>query len=244
MTIQTKTLPLATDEIISFFENPDHFFYINYNLSSLKKETFLTYIANMKMKCDLIGYQSISFEERENLLSLFMKHSYIIEVPTLKNALASILIYSRSGEMLSDFFSKEEADSFISKYKIEIEEISSFFDSMLLIMPSMSHDFKAVFDDSIEKGEIEIVTDPDSIGINTFSLVVIPDFIDMFIGLNNEEPKIKYYKHAIEKFSYKNKKLFQLITELENPSFLMSLFNLFSSNQDLESEYFEKLKGA
>lgn len=245
MKIETKTFPLSTTDIISFFENPDHFFYIDYNGSALKKESFLTYIANMKMKCDLIDYASISFEDREEMLFAFMHYNYIVEVPALKNALASLLMYSRSGEMIFDFFSKEEADQFIEKHKTKIQEASCFFDSMLFVMPSMSHEFKEqVFNKAIEEGQVEVVEDAEAIGINTFSLIAMPDFVDIFIGLNKEELKIKYYKHAIEKFTYKNKKLFQLVTDLETPSFLMSLFNLFSSKEDLESEYFEKLKGA
>lgn len=243
MTQEIKTLPLSTEDIIGFFDNPDHFFYVDYNKSSLKRESFLTYIANMKMKCDLIDYQNISLEDRQEMLLAFMSYGYIIEIPVLKNALVALLLYSRSGEMNFDYMSKEESDTFINSYSTELDHIASFFDSMLLVLPSMSHEFKAeVFDKMIEDKSLPVVEETEVIGINVFSLVAFPNFLDIFIGLNKVEPKMKYYKYAIEKFNYKNKKLFQLITELENPSVLMSLFNILSSNEDLETEYFNKLK--
>lgn len=241
--IETKTIPLATSDIISFFENPDHFFFIDYANSSLKKESFLTYLANMKMKCDLVEYQKIPAEDRMEILSCFMNHSYAIEVPVLKNALMSILFYLRTGEIFSDYMSKEEMEEFILKNKEALDHACCFFDSMLLILPSMSHEFKEqVFDKMIEKNEIEIIEDADCIGLNTFSLIAEPNFLDMFIGLSNQETQVKYYKYAIDKFSYKNKKLFQIITELESPSVLMSLFNAFSSKEEEETKYFEKFK--
>jgi hypothetical protein len=243
MTIETKTLPLSTEDIVSFFDNPDHFFYVDYEKSSLKRESFLTYIANMKMKCDLINYKDISFEDRQEMLLAFMHYAYIIEMPVLKDALVALLIYSRSGEMKFDYMTAEEADKFIANYPTEIGHASSFFDSMLIVLPSMSHEFKAdVFDKMIEEGSLPIVEQTEVIGINTFSLVAYPDFLDFFIGLSKTEPVMRYYKYAIEKFNYKNKKLFQLVQELERPSVLMSVFNALSSKEDLETEYFEKLK--
>jgi len=242
-TIETKTIPLATEDIISFFDKPDHFFYIDYVNSTLKKDNFLAYIANMKMQCDLLDYKAISSEDRIELLSSFMKYPFVIEIPTLKNALVSVLLYTRSGEMAFDYLSKEEAETFVSNHKNEIEHASCFFDSMLLVLPSMSNEFREeIFDKLVESNELELVEDPNAIGINTFLLTIYPDFLDMFIGLGKEAPKIKYYKYAIEKFNYKNKKLFQLIIGLEKPSVLMSIFNMLSSKEDLETEYFEKLK--
>lgn len=241
--IKTKTIPLSTDDIIGFFQNPDHFFFIDYINSSLKKESFLTYLANMKMKCDIINYASMPSEDRIEILSCFMNHPYAIEVPVLKEALIAILFYTRTGDMISDYMSKEEADIFIKNNKEAIEHASCFFDSMILVLPSMSHEFKEqVFDKLIEENKIEIIENANLIGINTFSLIAYPDFLDMFIGLGKEETKIKYYKYPIDKFSYKNKKLFQLIMELESPSVLMSLFNVLSSKEEEETKYFEILK--
>jgi hypothetical protein len=243
MTQDIKTLPLSTEDILSFFDNQDHFFYVDYNKSSLKRESFLTYIANMKMKCDLINYKDISREDRQEMLLAFMHYGYVIEIPVLKDALVALLLYSRSGEMNFDYMTKEESDTFINSYPTEFDHISSFFDSMLLVLPSMSHEFKAeIFDKMIEDQSLPVVEQTEVIGINAFSLVAYPDFLDMFIGLSKEEPKMRYYKYAIEKFNYKNKKLFQLIAELEKPSILMSLFNMLSSKEELETEYFEKLK--
>lgn len=241
--VEIKTIPLSTNDIINFFENPDHFFLIDYENSSLKKESFLTYLANMKMKCDLVDYKKISFNDRAEILSCFMNHLYIVDVPVLRNALMAVLLYERTGEMFFDYMSSEEAKEFISKNKEAISHASCFFDSMLLVLPSMSHEFKQqVFDKMIEDNDIEIVEDANCLGLNTFSLLAEPNFLDMFIGLNNKETKIKYYKYAIEKFSYKNKKLFQIIVELETPSVLMSLFNAFSSKEEQETKYFEKFK--
>jgi hypothetical protein len=240
---EIKTIPLSTNDIIGFFQNPDHFFFINYNNSSLKKESFLTYLANMKMKCDLIDYQSIALEDRVEMLSCFLNHSYVIEVPVLKNALISLLLYTRTGEMVFDYLSKEEAEIFIKNNKEMIDHACCFFDSMILVLPSMSHEFKEkVFDKMIEENQIEIIENANSIGINTFALIACPDFLDMFIGLGQKDFQIRYYKYAIDKFSYKNKKLFQLIVELESPSVLMSLFNALSSEEEEETKYFEILK--
>jgi hypothetical protein len=158
----------------------------------------------MKMKCDLIDYKDISFEDRQEMLLAFMHYAYIIEIPVLKDALVALLIYSRSGQMTFDYMTEEEAQMFLNNYPKEIEHASSFFDSMLVVLPSMSHEFKAeVFDKMIEDGVLPVIEQTEVIGINTFSLVAYPEFLDLFIGLNKAEPKMRYYKYAIEKFNYK-----------------------------------------
>jgi hypothetical protein len=241
--IKTKIIPFSTTEMVEFFENPDEFFYLDYNASKLKKDMFVTYLANMKIKCDLINYQSMPYEDKKELLSAFFEHMYLVDVGVLRDALVSVLMYLRTEKNLFDFFTEEEMKSFILDEKESLNVISNFFDSMLLIIPTIATEFKeTVFDKLIENNEIEVVMDAAAIGLNVFGLIDYPNFIDMFIGSATEEPVIRYYKKPIENFLYKNQKFAELILNSKTPSFLISVFNLLSSTDELETNYFEALK--
>lgn len=241
--IQTKTLPLSTEDIMAFFENPETFFLIDYKNSALKGESFLTYVANMKLKCDLETYTDISFEERKALLKHYMDFSYIAEVTSLQIALVSVLFYSKKKELFFDYFNQEEMEIFIEENKEKIKIITQFFDSMLLLVPSVSLDFKEhILQPMIDSGEIETIDNHDIIGINTYGLIAFPDFIDFFIGFSQEHSEMKYFKFQIENLSYKGKKFYELIKDLSSPSILMSIYNMFSSTDSEAVSYFEKIK--
>ena len=244
--IKIKTIPFSTTEMVEFFENSEEFFHLDYNESKLKKDLFVTYIANMKIKCDLVNYQSMPYEDKKELLAAFISHMYLVDVNVLRDALVSVLMYTRIEKNLFDFFTEEEMKQFITDKKEDVDVMSNFFDSMLLMIPTVSTEFKKdIFDKLIENKEIEIVKDVDAIGLNVFGLIDYPDFIDMFIGAAIEEPVMKYYEKPIENFLYKNQKFAQLILNSKKPSFLISVFNLLSSTDEEETNYFEALqKGA
>jgi hypothetical protein len=85
------------------------------------------------------------------------------------------------------------------------------------------------------------VEDPNLISVNAISLLKIPNFLEYFIAAKKDHfDKMKYYKYQIEKFSYDKKSLFDIIVDLKDNSFLLSLINIFFSDEKEEKEILDK----
>ncbi len=237
--MEVKTFPLSTEDIMKALSGQGIHFSVDYNKSSLKTESFIVYIANMNFSCSLVDYASIPSSDKKELVKLYAKHKQAVNCEELKVALASILLYSRGVELLTDFFTEEEAKEFLEENKEMIKNYSDFVDSMLITLPMLSKEFK----DSIVDGDYEEIKDPDIVGNNAIAIIQIPNFIELFISLNKEKDmKLKYFSHQVENSLYKNKTFFNIIMEMKGDSFIMSLFNMLSSTDEEETEYFAKLK--
>jgi hypothetical protein len=227
---------------VALFEKPETFTLIDYNKSTLKQEAFVTYISNMKMNCDLVNYTDIPKEDKKILLKLFIDSRYPVMLLALRKALASVLIYHRTGKLIFDFLTESEIKEFINENKDKLNTYSSFFDSMLISIPIFSTAYREIFDQEILEEKILVIDDAEIIPINVYGLIEIPDFIDFFVGSNPEESKPTYYKHQIENFIYNKKTFFQIIMGLESNSFILSLFNMLTSTEEEETNFFKNLK--
>lgn len=236
---EIKTFPLSTDDIMKALEGKDVHFNVDYAKSSLKTESFVIYIANMGFSCSLVNYLDINTNDKKELLKSYAKHKHPVSCEELKFAFASVLLYSRGAGLFTDFLNEEEAKEFISENAEIVQNYSDFVDSMLITLPMLSKEFK----ESVVEGDYEEVKDPDVVGINALAIIQIPNFVELFITLNKEkEIKFKYFSHQIENSLYKDKTFFDIIIGMRGDSFLMSLFNMLSSTDKEETEYFSKLK--
>lgn len=231
-----KTAPLSTDDLIHLFENPGEVITLDYTNSQVKDDLFLTYVGNLKLECHLVGHEQLSFEEREKLLNMFIESKYTLEIITLKDAFASVFL----GPEFSNYFTEEELVQYIERNKKDLEELKKFYYSMLIMIPSISNDFKELFlEPEIEKGVIAENDEVDLIGPNAYNMTFYPNFIDLFIGSCDQEYPLTYYKHVIETYQYKNKSFFTLLTEETAPS-LMGVFNFFFNEEKSLEELVEE----
>jgi hypothetical protein len=224
-----KTLPLSTDDLIKLFENPNEVLRIDYQNSTIKGQALLTYLANVKINCSLENIQELSFEEKEELLNLFINSRYFMEVSTFKDALVKCFL----GYGASAYFLDEEFSFYKEKNEERLTEIEKFYHSMLVAIPSISNEFRAhILDPEIKEGKIEEIKGTDIITPNIYSLVFYPNFIDMFLGHIKKEYPLAFYGEVLETYQYKNKSFYALLLETETSPAFMALFNYFFTEKD------------
>lgn len=239
-----KTIPIPFNEISDIFLNIDKTYRLDLKNSKLKGESFVTYIANMKLKCELINDSSLEKEEKFEVLKNFLTYAYFVDCETLIDS--SLLVFLRYRNIpfqsQNSWINSEEIDEFISLNKNILENIADFYDSMLLSIPSFNMTFKKeILEPALASGEIKLIEDPNLISINVISLLKVPNFLENFISCNNQlERELKYYKYQVEKFSYDKKNLFDILMGLKDNSFILSLTNIFYSEEKEEEEILQK----
>lgn len=239
-----KKIPMSTQEIMELFENPNQKFDIDFANSVLKGEAFITYIANMKIECSLLESEAITAEEKRELLKHFLNFKYVVGCDTLLFALADALMLVANPETqfkFSNWISTEELLPFVEENKETLSRVQEFLNSMLVTVPSFDKEFKEkVFLPAIENKEIEVIDDLDYIPLNAFGLISIPSFLDLFLGTSTQNSELKYFKAQVENMLFKKKTLFELILGLKGDCFLISCYNIFSSEKEEETSYFKK----
>lgn len=238
-----KKIPMSTDEIQELFLNPEKKYIIDLRNSKLKGEAFITYIANMKMKCDLLKDLELDKNEKFEILKIFLNFNYFVDCSTLIETSSLVMLRSRGLKVNEDnsWLSIEEIDEFITSNKNLVDTIADFLDSMLIAVPSLNTSFKEHFlNPAIEDGSINNIEDPNIISVNIFGMLTIPDFLEVFLSLKNDFNKFNYYKYQIERFSYNKKTFFDIFIDLKGDSLLLSLCNAFFSEQKEESEIISK----
>lgn len=236
-----KKIPMSTDEIQELFLNPEKKYTVDVSNSKLKGEAFITYIANMKMKCELL--KDLNKNEKFEILKIFLNFNYFVDCSTLIDTSYLMMLRSRGLEIDEEksWLSMSELDEFISLNKELINTITDFLDSMLIAVPSLNVAFKKNFlEPSIESGEIGCIEDPNIISVNIFGMLSIPDFLEVFLSFKNDFTKFNYYKYQIERFSYNKKTFFDIFIDLKGNSLLLSFCNAFFSEEKEESEIISK----
>jgi hypothetical protein len=239
-----KTIPIPFNEISDIFLNIDKTYRLDLKNSKLKGESFVTYIANMKLKCEVINDSSLEKEEKFEVLKNFLTYAYFVDCSTFIDSLLLVFLRYRNIPFQSPnaWLTTEEIDEFISLNKELIDVAADFYDSLLLAIPSFNTKFKKeILEPSLDKGDIKLIEDPNLISINVISLLKVPNFLENFIsGSDFASKELKYYKYQIEKFSYDKKNLFDILMDLKENSFILSLTNIFYSEEKEEEEILEK----
>lgn len=239
-----KTIPMSTDQIQELFLNPGNSYIVDFKNSKLKGESFITYIANMRMKCTLMPDPELDQKEKFDILTQFLEFNYFVDCDTLISVAALIFLRSRGVPIINsqEWMSFEEMDEYISANSELILKISDFYDSMIIAVPSFNKDFKnSYLEPAIASGEIELIEDTNAISINTFGPLTIPDFLECFLAYPTaSSKKLKYFKYPVERFSYDKKSLSEIFRILNGSSLLLSLSNAFFSEEEQEREVINK----
>jgi hypothetical protein len=239
-----KTIPMPTDQIQELFLNPTNQYEVDLRNSKLKGESFITYIANMRMKCTLITDPELTSEEKFSTLTHFLNFNYFVDCDTLVKASALLMLRSRGVpiENTQTWISFEEMDEYIKLNYELITKIGNFYDSLVLAVPSFNINFKnTILDPAIESGLVEVIEDTSAVSINIFGALTIPDFLECFLAYPNESSsKLRYFKYPVERFSYNKKALSEIFRELKGGSLLLSLTHMLFSEEQHETEVLNK----
>jgi hypothetical protein len=242
-----KKIPMSTEEIQELFLNTSKHYTIDLKNSALKGEAFITYISNMQMNCSLAIDETVPSEEKFEILRLFLTSRQTIKCDTLLNTTALLLLKSRNVDVQNSigWLSFDEVKLFIEQNKSLIDDISDFIDSMPLTATCFNTEIKEEYlVPAIEKGEVEVITDLEAIGVNILALMGITDFLEFSLAANpNPNTKMRYYQPQVERLTYDKQTIFDIFFKREDPSFLMSMVNiLFSSGEQevkLMQDYLE-----
>lgn len=232
---------MSTEEIQQVFLNTDAHYTIDLKNSKLKGEAFVTYIANMQINCSLATVEGTSKEEKFEVLKHYLTFRQTIKCDTLLNTTALMLLkfVGVPVELTCDWMNFDEMREFAELNKEIVLETALFINSAPLFVAAFNNDFrKEVFDKAVENGEIEVIDNPDIVGINAINLFSIPNFTEVFIGAVFENPDnqgltLRYYKAQVERLQYDRKTVFDIFIGLKENSFLMSFVNLmFNQSED------------
>lgn len=240
-----KTIPMSTEDIQELFLNSNAEYLVDLKNSALKGEAFVTYIANMQMSCSLVVDPSTEKKDKFDILFQFMKFRQTIKCNTLIETLALVMwkIKGMPFELNDIWMTTGEMDEFISLHSEELLKISNFLDSAPLIAVSFNKELKqSIIETGIEDGSIQLIDDPDAVGVNALSLFTVPNFIEYFLAGNNPNQSVaRYYKAQIERVQYSQKTLFDIFTDQNLNSFLMSIVHLLFSNGEEENALIESV---
>lgn len=230
--MEILTAPIPTQKLLELFANPELSFTIDYPASLLKNEVFIDYSANSNVRCSLVGLDKMSYNERAELLNCWIDARMISEISTLKDALVSVFLGTPC-----EYFTAPEIEKFRSENAEILDDIAKFYNSMLIMIPSISVEFKEhLLNEDIKNGHIEELDGTDHITPNIYSLVFYPNFIDLFLGANEKQYPLAYYKGVIETYFYKDKSFFELMTEEATAPNLIAIFNYFFAENAEETK--------
>jgi hypothetical protein len=155
---------------------------IDYANSKIKGKNFITYLSNLKYESVNINLNGVSFEERSELVSEFIKHNSLCHINQLEITLIKCLFYFRGYNLsLVDeseddklilehcIFSNEEVQEYVERNKDLIKQLSGILDGVLLYAIKNLTAYKEELGDFITNN---IVTEKQDIGktfVNLFN---------------------------------------------------------------------------
>ncbi len=238
-----KTIPMSTEDIQDLFLNANAEYIVDLRNSALKGEAFATYIANMQMTCKLLVDPQTVKAEKFELLKHFLTFRQTIKCATLIETLALIMWRIQGISFNTDnmWMTLEEMDEFMDLESEQILKIVHFLDSAPLIAASFNKELKAaIIETGLEDGSIQLIDDPDAVGVNTLSLFTVPEFIEYYLaGNQKKQTQPRYYKAQVERVQYAQKTLFDIFTDPNLNSFMMAISHLLFSNGKKENELIE-----
>lgn len=244
-----RTIPMSTEQIQEIFTNADMHYNIDLKNSTLKGEAFITYIANMQINCSLATVEGTEKEDKFEILKHYLTYRQTIKCDTLQSTVSILLLHTLGVdvELSCDWLSKEEMMEFAESNVDQIVEVMHFLRSAPVIVSSFNKNFKSlIFDKACDNGEIQVIDEPDVVGVNMISLFGVPKLVEMLcLTMEEIHPELKddlrYYKAQVERIQYNKKSLFDIFLETPggSPAMAFSHILLNQSENNEEQKLFD-----
>ena len=195
---------------------------IDYANSKIKGKNFITYLSNLKYESLNIQLGSVSFEERCELVSEFIKHNSTCHINQLEATVIKCLFYFRGydlslvdkseddKETLSQcILSNDEVHQFVEQNKDLIKQLSEILDGVLLYAIKNLTAYKEELGDFITNN---IVTEKQDIGKTFVNLFDNITFNCHYYSSVPNFDNIKYFDHYFDRPIYSGKTLINFIT--------------------------------
>jgi hypothetical protein len=203
--IETRA-PIKIEELKKYFEDKSTFFVIDYTSSDIKAEKLLTYISNLDIPCDI---KINTKDELKELMSCYMKSSFLVNLPTLEKFAISLLNQNKGIEEVVDADLLVELKDQIHAWTEKLESLTLF-------------NLYTINDDFFKKWVTENHKTDDTAsleGVNFLSLLKNENFYDFYLKLITEP---KYYSTYFNEYMFKGQNLYAYWANENNPMFLLT----------------------
>lgn len=229
------TIPYS-DKIIEKYYNQetDDTLVVDYNKSEYKGESFLWYIYNFGIKCD-ISFENIKPDDIKELLTTYINlgvKDIDFDIPSLRDTFLKI-IFTKKG--IKNHIVSLLADIDIQNY---IEEHDELLNNSIIFLDSIFLAILQQFNLSdIDYSDYEIIDGEDtSVPHNIITLLHNPLFFDNFSKVGT----IKYYKRYFEDPIYDN---YNIAYYLMNENNFISQFLLGIGMNEISENMIQKFLG-
>lgn len=233
--IRRVKVPLSVEEIKEFFSNKELVYFINYKESELKGVVFLTYLSNLDLPAE-IDFEGSTFEEKAELLKVYMTTRNILNSEVLRLNLAKLLLEHREidcSDMFSrPIFNEKESKDFISSNKEALDRWERFLESSIVFSlccaKELDEEFKV-------KEKFPVINDSQYTGANVVNLYSIPSFMEVFLSKGNRH-ELTYFGPQFEEYMFRGKNLYSYFFCDENLVFKLFMAHVTGSTSMEEIE--------
>lgn len=196
MNIITTTAPIAVENLKKYFEDKETQFVIDYTKSTLQGEKLLTYLSNLELPCDVVGFD-------QEFVGDYLRSPMIVSIPSMEKSVINLLQQLKLGA--EDLQFEEE----LRMWEKRIDSLS-LFNMYTVNVPELQEWVKQFPEDDTKSLE----------GINFISLIKNEDFHSLFQKINHDN--LTYFSSYFNDYMFKGNNLFSYWANENNPMFLLT----------------------
>jgi len=196
---------------------------VSYKNSTIKSKNFITYFSNLKYKTINIDFTDVSFDEKKELLSEYIKHNSTANIEQLLATLIKVIFYQRGYDLSLVDQSKSDAEylqksiltnseikEFVEENQQLVKTLCEILDGTLLYAIKNLTAYKEELGDFITNN---IIVDKQEVGKTFVNLFTNETFNSHYYASIPKFDDIKYFEFYFDRPIYSGKTLMSHITE-------------------------------
>lgn len=225
--------PIPIDQIKEYFKDKTTFFMIDYQQSKIQGKVLLVYLSNLDIPSDLVLDNSVTKEQKFELIEAYFNGNSVSNITYLNIAAAQIILHAINCNVTygKNLLSSEECEEFITKNENLVGRWIHFLDSTMIFLIK-------TFDDLNEqlkvKESFENIDDPHYVGLNVVNFFNLPRFLEVYFSIDRQL-SFTYFTQQFEAHMFKGKSLFDYYNNDFN-MFLPLLYQMIDKEIPLNSE--------
>jgi len=167
--IKDTVAPIPMEELKEYFNDDSIIFNIDYSESILKEDKLITYVSNLDIPCNIVGWDKVSLADRKNYILVYMNHRLIINSVHSELTVLKMLYQEAGFEWIDEIYDIEYIlnDDEMAEFRSENPEIINRW--LTAIASGSVFNVTTINDEAIReaaKNEFETIDDYDYIGVN------------------------------------------------------------------------------
>jgi hypothetical protein len=198
--------PIPIDQIKEYFKDKNTFFMVDYQQSKIQGKVLLVYLSNLDIPSDLVLNESVTKEQKFELIEAYFGGNSVSNIAYLNVAAAQIILQAiyPDANYGKSLLSKEECEEFITKNESLVGRWIHFIDSTMLFLIKSFEDLNAELN---VKENFENIDDPHYVGLNVVNLFSLPGFLEIYFSVDRPL-SLTYFTQQFEAHMFKGKSLF------------------------------------